>query len=296
MIAFTLCICAACILCLLITVRMESLCIENNSIYRKFIESTEEAAKEEYGDDWKNHITKKYYNNLINDIRLQSLVRIDMLSYYNDYYNTEITSNYIKVNGEYWYPINAKYLANMFTYILKEMPLRKNRPYIVTQTKHQKMMERINGNDIVNALHEISIVFSKHICIAINHHVDPKQNESITLIKGGRNKYVDMSIYEDSMLYDPLATLIVYICSSDIIKETKDIDFNYSDEHYENLIKLLDSIMSESDWHLWQYGRKEALGSISTYYDRREIKSLYKYICSITNVTEPYTPESKTDM
>lgn len=148
------------------------------------------------------------------------------------------------------------------------------------------MMERINGNDIVNALHEISIVFSKHICIAINHHTNPSQEESITLIKGGRNKYVDMSIHEDSDLADPLCTLIVYICSSDIIRETKDIDFNYSDEHYENLIKLVDSIMNESDWHLWQYGRKEALGSISTYYSRDDIKSIYKRICNITKIVD----------
>lgn len=103
------------------TCLIERKCMHNKKMYEKFKETSKAAAMDEYGDEWEDHITKKYYNILINDIRLQSLVSVSRLMYYNDYHNTEICNDYIKVNGDYWIPTDEIALSNLFSFILKEI-------------------------------------------------------------------------------------------------------------------------------------------------------------------------------
>lgn len=260
-----------------VTIEKELFLHPNKIFFKYFTDCTMKLINDIYdGDD--SFIDNRYYNDVINDIRTMSLVKGKEYNYYNTFYDTYISTNCVKVHGKYWVPEDSFQLSKMFCYLIKEMPLSFNKPYIVQERKHKKMMKKISAHDVINATKKISITFNRGIKLYLHYidsdkYISGEQKSRILHISCKDESIFNVFIPHDHILDDPLTGLILFICNG------CDIPFKYTEENYEKLLNNINIIFKEADWYLWHYGTRSALGSISTNKLMYDVKSLYLTIC-----------------
>lgn len=226
----------------------------------------------------------EFYNDVINKIREQTLVKTSRYCYYNLYYDTYITPTCIKVNGTYWLPKNKYELSNMLKFIIYELPLNSLKPYVMNEKTLFKMMKHIHGDDIIRALNRLSIVLGK-FCTIKDSHIARNLDQYLRIDIFDEDVFISIHTHKGDKLDDPLVALILYIGAC------KGLTFNKHDhETAISEIKLLsntiDSVFKAADWYMWNYKKTESLGSIATKCNYYDLDDIYYKICDIIIIND----------
>lgn len=223
----------------------------------------------------KSNIYKAGYYDIMKKIISKPLVKNSLYHYKNIFYDTEICLSYIKVDGCYWIPEKIDDFTKMMRFIVYKLPYNNYKPYVITKHKFNEMKKKMNPAYIINRLSKIIDYECRQVSVMNNYisiYSDMPEYITIDYTLDDDSIILMTDIYKNSILDDPIASIILYIGIC------KDFKFNHSNNEINFIIANIENIFKIEDKNI-KYFDDETMGSVITKYNKSKITNIYNRIC-----------------